>query len=240
MFPAFERAICLAALLLVAALPAFGRATGVGSVRVGISIAPVAQAVFPQGTEFTIAVPRPACRTEHVAEDRSGGNSDERIHCAPQRSRIPPVRIPFAVKGNASAIVSVRPSAFLSIGGGVYLGKVVGRKEGNLGYQIIVRFPVPAGSADWQPHFSAPGSWNVIGSWGGFRHLPFPGQIAELPGLDGVGTTPLVADLTKWHGSARGVIYIVAGEKWRERGGEAAPGLYHGSIEVTVTAAQQR
>jgi hypothetical protein len=176
----------------------------------------------------------------HSGSDHDSDHSDhDGHHCdASWWPPIPPVRIPFVVKGNALASVSAIPDAFLRIKPGFYLGKAVSHHGQALGYQVMVRFPFPRGVSDWNPDWSGPGDWNVLGTWPGFRHLPFHGQVAELPGANGVGTPALSADLAQSGGSAVGIIYIVAKSDWTAWGDRAAPGFYHGSIEVTVSTAQ--
>ncbi|OJU06590.1 MAG: hypothetical protein BGN87_16535 [Rhizobiales bacterium 65-79] len=167
------------------------------------------------------------------------GSDHDQHHCdASWWPPIPPVRIPFVVKGNALASVSAIPDAFLRIKPGFYLGKAVSHHGEALGYQVMVRFPFPKGVSDWEPDWSGPGGWNVLGTWPGFQHLPFQRQVAELPGANGVGTPALSADLAQSGSSAVGIIYIVAKSDWTAWGDRAPPGFYHGSIEVTVSAAQ--
>jgi hypothetical protein len=176
---------------------------------------------------------------DHDRDPPRPGSDHDPHHCDTSGwSPIPPVRIPFLVKGNALASVSAIPDSFLRIKPGFYLGKAVSSHGQALGYQIMVRFPFPRGVSDWDPDWSGPGDWNILATWPGFRHLSFLRQISQLPGANGVGTPALSAEVGQSNGSAAGIIYIVSANDWTAWGDQASPGFYRGSIEVTVTAAQ--
>ncbi len=149
---------------------------------------------------------------------------------------LPPVRIPFAVTGNAISSVSVKPSDFLRIVSGRYLGQTVGRQGGMLGYDVVVQFPVPEANYQWLPGWSNWENWDDWRDWHGFGDLPPWSTFAVLPGLDGVGTTALTADMADFREHAFGVVYIVARRIWTTDGRPVAPGDYAGRVEVTVTA----
>lgn len=95
------------------------------TVTVTISVAPIANIDFPNGTDFIITVPRNA---------------------SPRGATIQPVRIPFTVRGNAIAAVSARPDVFLQAADGTFYGRALGPDGGleALGYDIVVQFPVPS------------------------------------------------------------------------------------------------
>lgn len=221
--------------LMLAGLPvilpvgdALAGAVATTHVGVAVHIDTIAQVSFPKGTRFTMVVPKRPCQPVHEIDER---------HC--EDFPWPPIHavsIPFVVRGNARAFMTARPDSFIRIRSGAYLGRAAGKSGNEIGYQAIVRFPVPEAAAAWRPDAFGRGNSNVLSTWSGFRKLPFLRQLAELSGANGSGTPPLEAQLPKLRGSALGVVYVVAARHWTRRGQRAAPGVYHGSIEVTVTA----
>jgi hypothetical protein len=161
---------------------------------------------------------------------------------------IAPVLIPFKVRGNALASISVTPDDFMRVHGGFYLGEA--RREpgdshrhqngnghfnhnGNgyghgestgdtLGYNVIVKFPI----ASWL--------YAALDGWDGFG--PWRQGWASLPGTNGDGTPPLTADLSQRRHGALGMIFVLAKRYWTEDGKHARPGRYRGALQVTLTA----
>jgi len=176
---------------------------------------------------------------DHSGDSHDGDHSGDH-GCVQWTPPIVPVRIPFVVTGNALAVVSARPDAFLRIWSGRYLGKAVQPAHGALGYHLILHFPAPDAFYHWQFGWNGGDNWNGWNNWNGYGHLPPWSQIAQLPGTDGAGTPPLTANLVSRGGTAYGVIYLVAENDWTAHGDDADPGNYYGSIDVTVTATQQR
>lgn len=174
------------------------------TVTVRITVAPIAEIDFPEENgAFTITVPENA---------------------SPQGATIQPVRIPFTVKGNATASVSAAPGAFLFVDDEArHLGEAQG-SDGALGYDVVVAFPVASAN-----HAGLPGR-------GGFGSFPNRDGIERLPGEDGVGTVELTADMPAEDYEAHGVMHVVARRDWTLDGEAAAPGDYDGGVQVTVTA----
>lgn len=187
-------------------------------------------------------------------DDKGGGRDDDHDHHDhdhdDHHAGIKPVLIPFKVRGNATASISVIPVDFMKVYRGPYLGAATGPQgdrhrnqkgkghsshgngrghghghDGNdkLGYNAIVQFPL----GGW--HLAHLASWQGFGPgyWSGF---------ASLPGLNGVGTPPLSADLSLRRHGAFGMIYIVSKSSWTIDGKYAAPGNYRGEVQVTLTA----
>jgi hypothetical protein len=117
----------------------------------------------------------------------------------------------FRVTGNAAAILTAEPTAFLEVPSEGHLGKaVLGAEE--IGYSIELRFP----------RTGAPGS---------------PVQIAGLPGGEpGPTTPPLEVDLTATGGQREGEVHLLASQAWTEHGGLPLPGIYVGQVTLTLTA----
>jgi hypothetical protein len=226
--------IALVALLAVILNPAGGavaQPSRRASTTVSIRIDPIAEISFPQGTGFAIFVPPSACLPSF--NSRKHGCLLWSQYWWPP---IAPVRIPFVVKGNALATVSARPDTFVRISSGRYLGRAVHSGE-QLGYHVIVQFPLPSNSYHWLLDWTEWSDWGLWNHWGGYGSLPAWSKIAQLPGLNGVGTPPLTSSIVDRGGTAYGVIYIVTAHGWTIDGRRAGPGIYHGSIQVTVGAA---
>jgi hypothetical protein len=221
------------------------------SVSVEIQVLPVAFIEFPYGSDFLITVPKidnhgNDDHKKHGAGDKSGNGNASNIH---DRNgllfrTIRPVFVPFSVRGNAQASISVAPDRFVRIREDYYLGKAlkeigvrfanrkrnklearVGRGRGNsarssIGYNIFVQFPVTS------EHRSKMAVWS--GNW--------PGGLVSLPGLNGHGTPPLPATVSMQRHGALGMIYVIARDNWTENGKQAAPGNYRGAVQVTVMA----
>lgn len=285
-----NRHIAAWALLLITifAPATSGGASTTATVPVVIRVSPVAEIKFPDGFNFFILVPE---------------NKHDSIR---------PVLLPFKIRGNARASVTVRPDAFLRVKNGPWLGKAVrvssnqhhhdwddwdrhwldwgfhnwdwghhdrygydhdddcddhhygghdrdddrhdnthgnghsshGNGNGyghhdddcdehgggytgptNLGYNVIVRFPVTSLSQVAIP------SWSGYGT-GIFR----PGYYASLPGLNNAGTPILTANVANKPHGVFGLIYIISKRNWTTDGRDAQPGKYRGALIVTVTA----
>lgn len=227
--------IALVAFLVGVIGPVYGavaQASHQAQVTVSIRVDPIAEISFPQGTGFAIRVPPPACPPSFSFHHRAC--SEWWQHWWPP---IAPVRIPFVVKGNALATVSALPGSYVRIRSGRYLGAAVNSGE-QLGYHVIVQFPLPTKSYHWVLGWTEWSDWGRWHNWAGFGGLPNWSHIAQLPGLDGVGTPPITTNVVDRGGTAYGIIYIVAAHHWTVDGHSATPGTYHGSIEVTVAAGQ--
>ena len=135
-----------------------------------------------------------------------------RLEIPPPGSTIPSEGVGFKVIGNASATVTAEPDDFIKVDGPEdWLGKAtLGTEE--IGYGIELRFP----------RFGQPSS---------------PAQISALPGFEAGPTTPaLTVDLTQTGYEREGVIHMEANENWTEHGGIPFPGVYKGSVTITVSA----
>ncbi len=95
------------------------------------------------------------------------------------------------------------------------------RAPDELGYNVIVKFPVPS----W--HYSLP------------SHTGFPfrySNLVSLTGEDGEGTPTLSADVSDPVHGTLGLIFVTSEQHWTANGQDAEPGKYRGTLEVTVTA----
>jgi hypothetical protein len=129
-------------------------------------------------------------------------------------STIPGSGVPFEVTGNATASISAAPHQFMFIphvgSSGAWMGKATQGGE-DLGYRLQVEFP----------------DEGVAGS---------SIQVGQLPGSSPDGTTPLTVDLTLTGGMRAGIIHLIANKTWTLDGGIPLPGLYEGTIVLTLTA----
>ena len=133
------------------------------------------------------------------------------LEIPPPGSTAPSEGVGFNVIGNASATVTAEPDAFIQVAGPEnWLGKAtMGTEE--IGYDIVLRFPLYAASSS-------------------------PTDIATLPGNKPGPTPGLTVDLTKTGYEREGVIHLEADENWTEHGGIPFPGVYTGSVTITVSA----
>lgn len=231
---------------------ALAQANETAKVTVSVKIEPVAYIEFPDGFDFVIEVPDKKTGGGHDKGNGKGhdshGKGNGYGHEGDDWAAIEPVFIPFRIRGNAMASVSVSPSEFMRIRGGYYLGKAMrlsGDRHKNqrgkghdkqlggghyaeghddeIGYNIIVQFPI----ASW--HYAGLNGWDGTGAtvWPGFT---------SLPGVNGSGTPPLSADVSLGGHGAAGMIYVISKREWTENGDDAAPGSYGGSVEVTIVA----
>lgn len=201
-------------------------------VHVSITVEPIAQVTFPEGTNFTIEVPRIWCPPGQVRNDKCFQWWSH--HTLPQ---VESVRIPFVVHGNARATVSAKPVSFMHVWMGAYLGEAAGPHLQVLGYNVVVQFPVPA-SYRWHDNWTDWLHWRIPANWSGFGYLLPGSQMTELTGANGVGTPPLTSDIPAQKNVAFGVIYIVAEPIWTRYGTFAEPGAYRSVIELSVTPEQ--
>ncbi len=217
------------ALAALSGTPAAAAARASASVGITIRVLPIAEIAFPQGTDFTITV-----------AERSWW---EGVSISPQF-------LPFTVRGNARASVTVRPAEFLQVGSRVYLGRAEktggqdSRGQGlrgqdlrgqdlrgrdwpgrdSLGYDVIVHFPVSRQRNGWFTEVDNRGYFGVLDS------------LATLPLFAPLGTRKLTADMVQLDRHALGVIWLQSDPDWTANGRRAAPGIYRGVLEVTVTA----
>jgi hypothetical protein len=129
----------------------------------------------------------------------------------PAGSTIPSSGVTFSVTGNASATLQAEPSAFVAVPGEGIIGKAVLNGE-EVGYKLELRFP----------------SIGMIGS------LP---QYAALPQFQaGPTVPPLTVNLMASGGTRAGVLHMEAHPNWTPTGGIPLPGIYVGSVVLTLTA----
>jgi hypothetical protein len=185
----------LAAMLPLAAISGVTQAQSSNSVSVtiGVSIPPLANITFPEGQDFVLTS----------------------VHPHPAGQILDPVRIPFTVRGNASASVSVAPVGYFELASGQCVGRAAGVDGEGLGYNIVVQFPVPSPDHDDLPgtHFGATAESD------GFASLPEGGCGATAP-----ATPPVAADMTAEESEAFGTIHVVSRRQWRDGPGLAPPG----------------
>jgi hypothetical protein len=184
---ALATALLCAAAVLIHGGP-LKAASDEGQANVTLTIVPIAMLEFTGGNLLYLQVPPPG-------------------------STLPSSGVQFRVTGNATAIVTAEPDAFVDVPGEGIMGAAF--LPGNpdpVGYKIELRFP----------------RTGVIGS---------PIQIAALPGFEeGPTTPPLAADLALTGGEREGVVHMEASQQWTEDEGIALPGLYAGSVTLTLTA----
>jgi hypothetical protein len=262
----------LASAVAMPAASAAGKRTS-AAVAVNIRVLPTAIIEFPQGFGFFLTVRdhhNHGRGHDHGDDDGhghggKGGHNDRKKdksgkykpgkndHDHGREATVDPVLIPFKIRGNAVASVSVRPEEFMRVYGGPYLGAATGpfgppyghawghsysfsswptHGGGNppsgggnkkLGYNVALKFPIPA--------------WTTLPllGWLGFGPGPGPG-FALLPGTNGAGTPPLSADLRTRRLGAFGMIFILSKPNWTVDGRVADEGRYGGRVQVTVTA----
>ncbi len=150
-------------MLAFPSLPAVAQSTPESAaVNVNIQVLPIAELEFLDAPLLHLEVPPPG-------------------------STIPVTGVRFRVVGNASAILTAEPDAFIEVPGESFMGKAV-LNSGAVGYKIELRFP----------RLGAPGS---------------PVHIAALPGFEeGPTTPPLEVDLTLTKGEREGVIHMEASD----------------------------
>jgi hypothetical protein len=184
----------LATLLAAALVSVFAAAASAqttsseGEAEVTLTIVPIAMLEFIGGNLLYLEVP-------------------------PADSTVPSSGVEFRVTGNAHAILTAEPDAFVEVPGEGFVGAAFlpGNPE-PVGYKLELRFPRSG----------------VSGS---------PIQIAALPGFEeGPTDPPLEVDLTLTGGERNGVLHMEASHQWTHDGGVALPGLYEGTVTLTLTA----
>jgi hypothetical protein len=140
----------------------------------------------------------------------TGGNLLH-LEIPPAGSTVPSNGVEFQVVGNATAVLLAEPDAFIQVPVEDFVGAAY--LNGNpVGYKIELRFP----------------RTGVVGS---------PIQIASLPGFEnGPTVPPLGVNLALTGGERKGVIHIESSTDWTADGGMPLPGLYVGSVTLTLTA----
>lgn len=129
----------------------------------------------------------------------------------PAVSTIPARGVSFRVVGNATAIMTAEPSAFIDIPGEGIMGRA-DLNDGSVGYKLELRFPSTG----------APQS---------------PIQGSFLPGYtEGPTEPPRSVDLTITGGQRVGVLHMEASHQWTLDGGLPLPGVYLGDVTLTLTA----
>lgn len=133
------------------------------------------------------------------------------LEIPPPGSTVPSNGVDFRVIGNARAILTAEPDAFIEIPIEGFMGKAV--LNGNaVGYKLELRFP----------RTGVPGS---------------PIQIAALPGFEeGPTTPPLEVDLTLTGGERLGVLHMESDPAWNDMGTIPLPGIYVGAVTLTLVA----
>jgi len=121
----------LAALCAVAAVaPGTPAAAKEGSVTVSISIkvSPIAEINFPRGTDFVLKVPKPETGAPAAGENLP---------------RVERVRIPFVVRGNATALVHAEASEIQKSHDGTKFGvaRMISDRSRTLTYMLDMNFP---------------------------------------------------------------------------------------------------
>jgi hypothetical protein len=130
------------------------------------------------------------------------------LEVPPPGSTLPSNGVNFVVTGNASATLFAEPDAFIQVAGPKeWLGKAILGSEA-IGYDIQLEFP------DVGPGL----------------------QVAKLPGNVPDHTDPLTVDLTLTNGEREGVIHLLASHEWTPGGLLPLPGIYVGSVVLTLTA----
>lgn len=133
----------------------------------------------------------------------------------PPGSTIPDRGVRFVVSGNAMASISAKPDSFLHVAsymvgnfdfGPFYLAKATNSSGAEIGYNLELRFPVPVGG------------------------------VAALTGNDDEGTSPLTANVAAAGGQLTGIVHMEASHRWTADGTFPLPGMYEGTIVLTVTA----
>lgn len=186
-------------------------------VGVGIKVGAIAQIEFPQGTGFALDIPS---RAEGIAG---------RGPSAPGRApHVDTAQIPFSVTGNAWVTVSVEPGAVMGsppVGpvGRAFPNDLVGKalpddpsgpnKGVELPYQLWLEFP-KASLASSPVGLGNPSGRNPA------HHKVLRASVAK--------------------GPVFGIVHVVPGITWGEIASRNFdnPGLYFGSVQVTVTASE--
>lgn len=234
----FASATC--AVLAFSCVGAYAQKRTSAVVPIKVVIRPTAVIEFPEGFDFLLNV------RDRWIFDKFG----KKKLAFPRFTTVDPVLIPFKIRGNAVASVSVRPEEFMRVYNGPYLGAATGPLGGSshhghsysfsswpshgggnppgggnrkLGYNVVVKFPLSA--------------WTTLPllGWLGFGPGQGPG-LAILPGTNGAGTPPLSADLRNRRHGAFGMIFILSKPNWTVDGRIADEGRYGGRVQVTVTA----
>ena len=227
------------AVLALWGLPARAQPSASASVSVTITVEPIAQVEFPSGLDFIIHVPdRDRC---HVPRGYPLGRAQglplrmgQRLLVRPQDMVVagyPPRahslhghRQCAGLRQRRAERVPAHPLQPLSRPGRRSAWRL-------LGYDIVVHFPAPERDYHWLPGWADWNNWGDWRGWHGFGYLPRWSRFAMLPGVDGEGTPPLTADMVDLHGSAYGVIYVVARRTWTPDGRPAEPGAYAGRLD---------
>lgn len=176
------------------------------SINIGIAVGPIADISFPEGQSFRL----------HVPEQESADGA-----------HIESVRIPFTVLGNSKASIFASPDDFVRIAEGTYRGQARGTngaKGEDLGYDVVVQFPVPT-----RHYAGLPQQVSYSPSSSRFG-------IANLPRTHRGATPAMTADVAAHRSVAHGTIHIVARQDWTTSGRNATPGEYAGSIQVMIVA----
>jgi hypothetical protein len=136
----------------------------------------------------------------------------------PPGSTIPSAGVDFIVRGNAKATVTAEPDAFMFVPGQGYIGQALLPPDDveELGYRLELMFP----------------STFVLGADpSGTQTVGMPGS-----GPPGMGTPPLSANLQTSSGERDGSVHLIASQHWTADGSFPLPGIYVGSVTLTLTA----
>jgi hypothetical protein len=224
------------------------QATASATVSVGIRIEPIAEIKFPDDFDFYIWVP-----DDHGKKDKKDKNKKD--------EDIEPVVLPFKIRGNAHASVTVIPDDFLKVYRGPWLGKARWVSSGGHDHDRDAHKNTKGkgheehgngnGYGHDNDHDNGPTtlgynaivrfpvtSSNDLGvpNYSGFGTGIFGHRLSSLPGQNGVGTPTLTADVAGYQHGRAGLIFIVSERDWTTNGQKARPGKYRGMLEVTVTA----
>lgn len=150
-----------------------------------------------------------------IAEIQVIGSPLLYLRIPPPGSTLPVSGVNFKVTGNANATVTAEPDSFVTIPTDIYpAGEHMGRAvlNGNpVGYRLRIDFPVAG----------VPGS---------------PTQNAALPGYEPGPTAPLSVNLGLTSGMRNGRLHMEASPAWTPSGGLPLPGIYAGTVVLTVSA----
>jgi hypothetical protein len=174
-----------------------------GSLTASLMINVSSEVSFPDGTEFVLSVPSDA---------------------SPQDATVPPVQVPFIVRGNAAATVSAQPDPLLSTPQGFFYGRELGADGGAepFGYDIIIQFPVsPLEFAGLPEHWGLGASANT-------------GNDSSFPVAVTAEISTLPAEMLQVNNIAYGTIQLVPRLHGTPDDRKAKAGIYRGRINVTV------
>jgi len=187
----------LAALCAVAAvapgIPAAAKESSV-TVSISIKVGPIAEINFPRGTDFVLEVPKPETGAPAAGEDLP---------------RVEPIRIPFVVRGNATALVHAEASEIQKSHDGTNLGvaRMISDRSRTLTYMLEMNFPSKSKT---------------------MKKIIFS-RISR----DNIDTSSRYASANVADGPSNGFVSVIPNFQNAARSGY---GTYSGSVNLTITA----